>query len=128
MTQIRTIAIAAAAVTAAALPAAPAVARGGNDSRVVRSGSCSDGSTWKLKVKPDAGRLETEFEVDQNRNGVRWDVTLRSSGKVAATGTRTTRAPSGSFSFARRIPGHGGTKVTATAKHAGATCKAAATA
>jgi len=127
MTHIRHIAILAAAATAA-LPASSAFARGGNDDRVIRTGHCSDGSTWKLKVKPDDGRLEAELEVDQNRNGVRWDVVLRSGGKVAATGTRTTKAPSGSFSFERRIAGSKGTKVTATAKRSGETCRAAATA
>ena len=54
--------------------------RGGDDNGGARdddkrdekrvAGSCSGGSTAKLKVKHDDGRLETEFEVDQNRNGV----------------------------------------------------------
>ena len=34
------------------------------------AGKCTGNSTSKLKVKPDNGGLETEFEVDQNRNGV----------------------------------------------------------
>ena len=46
--------------------------------RVTRK--CTDGSTAKLKVKPDNGRLETEFEVDQNRNGVTWKVTITRNG------------------------------------------------
>jgi hypothetical protein len=119
--------LAAAAFVAA--PASSAVARGGGDQNVVqRSGRCTDGSTWKLKVKPDDGRLETELEVDQNRAGATWHVTLRRNGTVAARATRTTRAPSGSFSFERRIAGAAGTKVSATATRGSATCRGSVTA
>ena len=116
MTSHRISALLAAAAFVAA-PATSAVARGGGDKNVVqRSGRCSDGSTtWKLKVKPDDGRLQTEFEVDQNRAGATWHVTLRRNGAVTVRATRTTHAPSGSFSFERRIAGAAGTKVSATA-------------
>lgn len=67
------------------------------------SGSCSKSASSKLKVKPDDGRLETEFEVDQNRNGVRWKVTIRRNGKVAVKTSARTKAPSGSFSVERRL-------------------------
>ena len=67
------------------------------------AGTCTGRSTAKLKVKPDDGRLEAEFEVDQNRNGVTWRVTLRRNGTVAARTGATTRAPSGSFSVERRL-------------------------
>jgi hypothetical protein len=111
-----------------ALPGAPAIGKGGNDNRVIRTGACTDGSTWKLKVKPDDGRLEVEFEIDQNRNGVRWNVTIRRNGAVAARGARTTQAPSGSFSFKRRVAGGSGDRIAAVAKRSGATCRGAATA
>src|SRR4051794_9509172 len=55
------------AVAAIALTPAAALAKGGDDDHRV-SGKCTRGSTAKLKVKADDGRLETEFEVDQNRN------------------------------------------------------------
>jgi hypothetical protein len=58
--------------------AMPAAAAGGKE--VVRSGSCSGGSDWKLKLKLDDGRIETEFEVDQNVNGQDWRVTLKRNG------------------------------------------------
>ena len=65
-----------------ALPGA-ALAKGGDDdngggnSRETRvTGSCTAGSSAKLKAKPDDGRLEAEFEVDQNRNGVTWRVVI----------------------------------------------------
>jgi len=80
------------------------------------SGTCTGRSSAKLKVKPDDGRLETEFEVDQNRNGVRWRVTLRRNGAVAVRTRATTRAPSGSFSIERRLAdGAGGDTISARA-------------
>lgn len=72
------------------------------DRRLV-TGTCTGRSSAKLKVKPDDGRLETEFEVDQNRNGVRWRVVLRRNGKIVVTTRATTRAPSGSFGVERRL-------------------------
>ena len=33
--------------------------------------------TAKLKLSAENGRIEVEFEVDQNRNGVPWTVVLR---------------------------------------------------
>jgi hypothetical protein len=96
-----TLLLATAAVTAAP---ATALAKGGDDDRVERRGTCTRGSTAELKIKSDDGRLETEFEVDQNRNGVRWRVTLRRNGAVVVSTRATTRAPSGSFSVERRLP------------------------
>jgi hypothetical protein len=67
------------------------------------AGSCTGDSTSKLKVKLRDGRWETEFEVDQNRDGVTWDVRLSHDSKLAVTTTKTTRAPSGSFSLERKL-------------------------
>ena len=66
-------------------------------------GTCTGDSTAKLKVKHRDGRLETEFEVDQNRSGVTWRVTIRRDGTVVVRTNATTSAPSGSFSVERRI-------------------------
>jgi hypothetical protein len=68
---------------------------GQND--VIREGSCSDSSDWKLKVSPEDGRLEVEFDVDQNITGDRWRVRVRHDGDLVFRGTRTTRGASGSF-------------------------------
>ena len=96
----------------------------GDETRV--SGRCSGRSSAKLKVKPDDGRLEAEFEVDQNRNGVTWSVRLRRDGRVVSRGRATTKAPSGSFSFERRIAS--GHRITATATSpSGETCRASVT-
>ena len=102
--------------------AVPTLAKGGNDDRVQKSGDCSGAANWKLKAKPDDGRLEVEFEVDQNRNGVKWNVVIKRNGTTAVRTTATTKAPSGSFSVERRIAGTSG-KITATATRSGESCK-----
>ena len=89
-------------------------AKGGNAKRV--TGKCTGGSTSKLKAKPDNGRLETEFEVDQNRNGVTWKVTIRRNGNLAVKTNARTKAPSGLFSVEHRLTnGSGSDKITARA-------------
>lgn len=76
---------------------------GGGDRGKRVAGSCTDGSTAKLKVKPDDGRLEVELEVDQNRNGVTWSVRVRRDGVLVVRRSATTHAPSGSFSVEKKI-------------------------
>jgi len=76
---------------------------------VIRTGSCTGASDWKLKAKPDNGRLEVEFEVDQNVNNKTWNVKLKHNGNVFWQGQRTTQAPSGSFSVTRRTANAAGT-------------------
>ena len=88
--------IAFALVTALALVAPAAIASAGQND-VIREGSCSDSSDWKLKVSPEDGDLEVEFEVDQNVSGDRWRVRIRHDGDLAFRGTRITRGASGSF-------------------------------
>lgn len=74
--------------------AVPAVA-GGND--VIERGSCTGRADWKLKLSPQDGRIEVEYEVDSNVNGQSWKVRIFKNGDRIFRGTRTTRAPSGSF-------------------------------
>jgi hypothetical protein len=105
--------------------ATPAAASGGSDA-VIRTGNCSGAADWKLKAKPDDGRLEVEFEVDTNRNGQNWNWTLRRNGTAFAQGTATTRAPSGSFSIERRTANPAGADTivgTATNVRTGQTCR-----
>jgi hypothetical protein len=95
---------------------------------VVKTGKCSASSHWKLKAKADDGRIETEFEVDQNRVGKRWRVTIARNGSRVFRGIRTTVAPSGSFSVHRLLAGPAtGSRIVATAKSlsSGETCRAA---
>lgn len=121
--------IALAGLTAAALFAlvAPAAA---NDADVIRRGQCSGASDWKLKLSPEDGRIEVEFEVDQNRVGQRWRVTLARDGNEFFQGTRNTQAPSGSFEVERRISNASGRdRVTARARNIGTgeICRGSAT-
>jgi hypothetical protein len=88
-------ALAALAVAAVALVAAPAATAKRGDVRV--AGTCTKSSTSKIKLSDEDGRIEVEFEVDQNRNGVRWNVRLTQNGRQIARMTRVTRRPSGSF-------------------------------
>ena len=108
-----------------AVTASSAYAKGGK--AIIRNGSCSAASDWKLKVKSDDGRLETEFQVDQNRVGKRWRITLTRNGATVFQGIRTTVAPSGSFSVSRLLAGPASGRIVATAKamQGGETCHAA---
>jgi hypothetical protein len=92
---------------AVALAAAPAGIAKDGDVRV--RGTCTKASTSKLKLSEEDGRIEVEFEVDQNRNGVRWNVVLLQNGKRIARMSRVTRAPSGSFEARRVAPNTSGT-------------------
>jgi hypothetical protein len=86
--------------------AAPAVA---NDRDVIREGACSGGSDWKLKLSPEDGRLEVEFEVDSNVVGQSWRVRLFQNGDRFFAGIRETTAPSGSFELRRVVNNTAGT-------------------
>jgi hypothetical protein len=96
---------------------------------VIRTGACSNGADWKLKAKNEDGPIEVEFEVDQNVNGRRWNVSISRDGAVVFRGVRTTRPPSGSFSVNRRIANPAGSdRIVAVARTArGATCRGALT-
>src|SRR3954468_6324622 len=93
-----------AVVVVAALAPTTALAKHGGGDDVSARGSCTKSSSSKLKLSGDDGRIETEFEVDQNRNGVRWRVTLTRNGKRVVSTRATTRAPSGSFEIRPRPP------------------------
>ena len=96
------------AALAAALLLAPTVAaKDGRDIRV--AGTCSASTTSKLKLSPEDAGIEVEFEVDQNRNGRTWNVALKQDGTAFWTGTRTTRAPSGSFEVRKLASDRAGT-------------------
>ena len=88
--------IALALVAAVALLVPAGIATAG-DRDVIREGSCTRATDWKLKVSPEDGGLEVEFEVDQNVRGDRWRVRIRHDGDLAFRGVRTTRGASGSF-------------------------------
>lgn len=97
--------IAAAAITMSLAVVTPAIAKGG----VVKTGTCSGASNWKLKVAPDNGRLELEYQVDSNKVGQTWRVRIFHDGVRIFAGKRMTKAPSGSFTVRLFTPNHAGT-------------------
>ena len=104
----------------AALGASPASAKAG-DVRV--AGTCNKSATTKIKLGPRDGRIETEAEVDSNRQT--WSVRMRQNGVLVLDTTATTRAPSGSFSVRKVLPNKAGTDtITAVSRNAatGQTC------
>jgi hypothetical protein len=114
---------AAAAMLVGGITAGPASAK---DGEVVRRGNCTGATDWKLKAKPDDGRLEVEFEVDSNRNGQVWSVRMTDNGVQVFSGTRTTQPPSGSFSVERRIANRAGVdtiRARATNARTGEVCR-----
>jgi hypothetical protein len=109
-----------------ALATAPlAVAKDGD---VLVRGTCTGSTTSKLKLSEEDGRIEVEFEVDQNRNGVRWNVAIFRNGSRVARMTKVTRGPSGSFE-ARALVADGPGRETIRARGtrpSGAVCTAVA--
>jgi hypothetical protein len=90
-------AIVAAAVLGTLLVGGSAMHALARDSDVIRRGACTGVSDWKLKLSEENGRIEVEYEVDQNRVGDAWRVRIRHDGDLVFRGTRTTRGASGSF-------------------------------
>jgi hypothetical protein len=125
----RVIAGGSAIVMAAAMLAVPAgtLARGGGG--IVHAGTCTAASTSKIKIHPDDGRIQVEFEVDQNRVGKTWNVRLVHNGNVFFTGKRVTQAPSGSFEVRKFTGNRAGTDTItgrATNPASGEVCTATA--
>ena len=106
------------------IPAASA-----KDGDVLVQGACTGPSSSKLKLSEEDGRIEVEFEVDQNRNGVRWTVTLRRPTTLLVRTTRVTRGPSGSFELRRVVGNRAGSDriIARGTRSSGEVCRAAAT-
>lgn len=120
------IVVAALIALVAALAVAPAGMAKRGDVRV--AGTCTKSSTSKLKLSEENGRIEVEFEVDQNRNGVRWVVVIAQNGRQVARMTRVTRPPSGSFEARIVTPNRPGTDrfVARATSRSGEVCTARA--
>ena len=84
-------------------------AAGARDGDVIRTGACSGASDWKLRLSPEDGKIEVQFEVDSNKVGQTWRVRIRQNGVLIFAGTRMTQAPSGSFEVRRLAQDHAGT-------------------
>ncbi len=106
-----------AGIAAATSLALAAPASGGGDREVRVRGTCTGAATSKLKLSDENGRIEVEFEVDQNVNGRRWRVTLKRNGVRIFRGIRTTQPPSGSFEVRRLVADRAGREaITARAR------------
>jgi hypothetical protein len=104
---------------AASLAGTAGVSRAGTRG-IERRGTCSGAAHWKLKLKPDDGRIEVEFEVDQNVVGKIWRVRVLHNGSRILAGRRTTHAPSGSFTVrVRPVDASGADAIVARASSIG---------
>ena len=111
--------------TAAAVMTGPAANASHGATKAQAGGSCSQGAVWKLKAKPDDGRIEVGFEVDSNVNGQRWAVRIRDNGALVFSGARRTHAPSGSFTVDRLVRNRAGSDAFVARAHnrrTGETC------
>jgi hypothetical protein len=101
----------------AVLASAPAVA---NEGDVTEAGQCSQFGRYDLKLSPQNGRIEVEFEVDVNRTGQRYRVSLFHGERRVRQGVFTTRGLSGSFSVRDLEPNRrGGDRIRARAVRVG---------
>ena len=115
-------------LVATTLVAAP-MATSAKDGDVIRRGDCTARSDWKLKLSPDNGRIEVEFEVDQNRNGHKWNIRMKRNGNLFWRGARRTQPPSGSFEVRKLTRNGAGTeKIVVRARNArtGEVCRGVA--
>ena len=87
------------ALTAVAMIAPAGVSA--NDGDIIRVGNCTNRSDWKLKLSPEDGRIEVEFEVDTPRSGQTWRVKLWHDGVLFYNALKTTNTESGSFEVER---------------------------
>jgi hypothetical protein len=110
-------------IVGALLALAPAALAKDGDVRV--AGTCTKASSSKLKLSREDAGTEVEFEVDQNRNGVRWRVVLFRNGRQVASRVRVTQAPSGSFE-ARFVTAGSGRFVARATSPTGERCSARA--
>jgi hypothetical protein len=92
MKRISLVVAIAGAMLAILVPAALA-----KDGDVIAQGQCSAASDWKLKLSPENGKIEVEFEVDQNKNRQRWHVEIEHNGQIVLDRNFRTKGPSGSF-------------------------------
>ena len=113
-------------VVMALMAPAAAIAKDGD---VIKNGSCSGSSTWKLKLSDEDLGKEVKIEVDQNVVGDQWKVRFVLNGDIVFDGKRVTKAPSGSFKVRRVLTDTAGDdrlKVRARNRTTGEICQARA--
>jgi hypothetical protein len=86
----------------AARPVAALAKDGPGEVRV--AGVCGKGATSKLRLRARDGGIELRFEVDHNRVGTVWRVSLVHERRVAWKGSAKTTRSGGSFEVRRTLP------------------------
>jgi hypothetical protein len=125
MNRTRTLTLGATIAATLVTPMAVGSAQASGGAAVTRHGTCAGGATYTLKAKHDDGLVEVEWEVDSNRAGRSWTVRLRDNGSLFFSGSRTTQAPSGSFTVRRTTPNRtGGDVIRARSVHGNDVCAA----
>lgn len=127
MTLPRRLAIPAVALATATLLTLPAGAAARD---LDRWGNCTGSTDWYLSLSIEGSRIEVEGEIDMDRNGVAWRWTMRNDGTRFASGTTTTKAPSGEFEvrrFTTNGPGRDTIVFRAINPATGEVCRAVAT-
>jgi hypothetical protein len=91
-------------------------------------GACTGRGTSKLKAnQPRNGRIQVEFEVESHVSGQVWTVQMNDNGASFFKGSKTTKAPGGSFeakASAKNQAGADAISATATNSTTGETCTA----
>ena len=88
--------------------ATAASARTSVSGAVIKTGNCSAASTWKLTLKRDAGRIESDVEVQTPAAGQAWHFAMFDNGVKFGSGKKTTVAD-GSWSATRFAANQAGT-------------------
>jgi hypothetical protein len=95
-----------------------------NDGDVIREGSCTGSTDWKLKASPENGRIEVEGEIDSNKRGQVWRWRMLHNGSLSARGKGVTKGPSGSFTARRLMMNMKGVdRIVFRARHNGEVCR-----
>jgi hypothetical protein len=97
-----------AAATVLTAVAVPAAAQAAGADPTINTGGCSGAATWKMKVKPQNGGIEVEYEIDASRAGQQWKVNMFHNGKRVIADVFTTRGRSGSFTIRTVEPNRAG--------------------
>jgi hypothetical protein len=101
-----TVSVAAAALGLSVAAATPAVA---NDGDTTRTANCSGAARSELTLSPEnRGTMEIDFQVDANRRGQRWEVTMVKSGRRVHQVVRVTAGRSGSFTAHKLVSNRSG--------------------
>jgi hypothetical protein len=121
-----------AGLMAATLVAGASPAFAGDDQEVIRRGTCSQGSQWKVRIRTDgADRLDLNFEVDSDVGGQTWRAGMEYNGDIVFNGFATTDQVDGEFDIDVEVANQAGRdtlRAAARLPQTGETCRASVSA